>query len=93
MGTASFAHCLDHVFDLQTMLRKSNGWKLLLPQINGCVSGVDLRENPCIFAALEGSGCGEIGRHARFRIWCFGVWVRVPPPALLRGKTGNLIPQ
>ena len=47
---------------------------------------VDRREKPCTFAALEGRGCGEIGRHARLRIWCFGVGVRVPPPAHLRGN-------
>ena len=44
-------------------------------------SGLDRREKPRTFAALEGRGCGEIGRHARLRIWCFGVGVRVPPPA------------
>ena len=47
---------------------------------------VDRREKPRTFAALEGRGCGEIGRHARLRIWCFGVGVRVPPPAHLRGN-------
>ncbi len=40
-----------------------------------------LREKRPTFAALERRGCGEIGRHARLRIWCFGVGVRVPPPA------------
>ena len=39
-----------------------------------------LREKRPTFAALERRGCGEIGRHARLRIWCFGVGVRVPPP-------------
>ena len=42
---------------------------------------LDLREKRPTFAALERRGCGEIGRHARLRIWCFGVGVRVPPPA------------
>ena len=31
-------------------------------------------------------GSGGIGRHARLRIWCFGVRVQVSPPALLDYK-------
>ena len=45
------------------------------------ITWLDLREKRPTFAALERRGCGEIGRHARLRIWCFGVGVRVPPPA------------
>ena len=47
---------------------------------------LDLREKLATFAPLEVRGCGEIGRHARLRIWCFGVGVRVPPPAPLQEK-------
>jgi hypothetical protein len=44
------------------------------PRLIGAKKHVPLRP-------FEGRGCGEIGRHARLRIWCFGVGVRVPPPA------------
>ena len=76
---------LRHVLCPTTPQREPTRSQVLCT-LHPCNVRVDRREKPRTFAALEGRGCGEIGRHARLRIWCFGVGVRVPPPAPLQEK-------
>lgn len=85
--TSKAAHLvlIRHILDPTTPQREPTRSQVLRTLCRRNIR-VDRREKLPTFAALEGRGCGEIGRHARLRIWCFGVGVRVPPPAHLRGN-------
>lgn len=82
---------LESTWHIHTLTTPTSHGKQMVREAAECdrvdkrITRLDLREKRPTFAALERRGCGEIGRHARFRIWCFGVWVRVPPPAHFQG--------